>query len=167
MKWECEICTYLNKDSIKCEMCNSDKQNDWQKVEKRKRNPAKHNETKNYKKFNNYSRREQKYINPKECWLYKSSSLRNRPDSHNKFDKCEYKKVPIKDNIILGEIIKNINIIGPNLLGHKFYINPDSKYLIEIKDINEKEIVIKQYCLHYDRIMKLTPVSERFVRLKY
>ena len=119
MKWACETCTYLNLNVTKCEMCNSEKPNEWQTV-KRKQKP------KNLIKI---------------CKLGKVNLIRNKQDPRVT-DNDAFKNVSTSDNEILNEIKKNIDIIGPNLLGHKFYINPGSKYLIEIVDANNKKLLL-------------------------
>ena len=141
MTWNCESCTFVNDDILtKCDICENVKKESWVDIEY-------------------YTKKK----SVKSCYISKSIKTNINSYVENGNLDC-LRPVSIYNNYILDEIMKNITF-GPNLVGKKFNIVPDNKYLIKITYATENLIKLNQYCCHYDKIMGLTPISMRRVNI--
>jgi len=103
--------------------------------------------------------------NIKECWISKAVKTK-RISSHHHTILNNLIKVPIKNNTILDHILSTLPCIcNKRVLNNKYYICPDSKYLVIIRNIHKNVITIEQWTCHYDTIKQLTPIAVRKVCL--
>jgi len=101
----------------------------------------------------------------KECWISKSVKTK-RILSEHRIILNDLKQVSTHKNIILDNILSTIKCIcNKDIINNKYYICPDNKFMIIIKQINDNTITLEQWTCHYDKIMQLTPIAVRKVVL--
>ena len=79
----------------------------------------------------------------------------------------DLQEVPVYQNSILEAILSEMACICPSRKLSTFYIAPDNKYKIIIRLVTNNEIVLEQWCCHYDRVTQLIPIAVRKVIIKF
>ena len=103
--------------------------------------------------------------NIKECWI--SKAVKTTKISINDYDILNnLNKVPVHNNAILSHILATLPCIcKKHIINKKYYVCPDNKYIVIIKDIKNNTITLEQWTCHYDKVMQLTPIAVRKVCL--
>lgn len=101
----------------------------------------------------------------KECWISKPVKTKRILPEHMSILN-NLKKVSVQNNIILYSILSTVQCIcNKKMVNNKYYICPDNKFIIIIKQIKDNTITLEQWTCHYDKIMQLTPIAIRKVIL--
>lgn len=101
----------------------------------------------------------------KECWISKSVKTKKIRSEHTTILE-DIKQVSTHKNIILDTILSTLPCIcNKDIINNKYYICPDNKFIIIIKQIKDNIITLEQWTCHYDKIMQLTPIAVRKVIL--
>lgn len=101
----------------------------------------------------------------KQCWISKSVKTKKILSEHIPILN-NIKQVSVQHNIILDSILSTIPCIcNKEMINNKYYMCPDNKFMIIIKQINDNTITLEQWTCHYDKIMQLTPIAVRKVLL--
>ena len=101
----------------------------------------------------------------KECWISKPVKTKKILNKHHTILN-NLTKVSLIHNTILEHILSTITCIcNKNIINSKYYICPDNKYIVIIKNIKDNIITLEQWTCHYDKIMQLTPIAVRKVLL--
>jgi len=101
----------------------------------------------------------------KECWISKAVKTKKILYQHLTILN-NLTKVSVTRNTILDQILSTIPCICcKNIINNKYYICPDNKYIVIIKNIKDSTITMEQWTCHYDKVMQLTPIAIRKVLL--